>query len=66
VRDPQQWILNRVARAVGERHPLSPVTEDFIVFAFHDDFGYELAANLRFSGGIAASHIQARGLMPGG
>jgi hypothetical protein len=62
--DPQQWVLNRIAKAVGERRPLAPVTDDYVVFAFHDDFGAELRANLRFSGGAAASLLEQRGLMP--
>jgi hypothetical protein len=64
VDDPQQWVLNRIAKSVGERRPLATVTDDFVVFAFHDDFGSGLAANLRLSGGSAVSLLEARGLMP--
>jgi hypothetical protein len=63
--DPQQWVFNRIARTVGDRRPLGPVTDDFVVFAFHDGFGSELASNLRFSGGDAVLLLQAQALLPG-
>ena len=63
--DPQGWVFNRVARAVGEGHGLAPVTDDFVVFSFADDFGSELRANLRFSGGPATDLLEQRERMPG-
>jgi hypothetical protein len=62
--DPQRWVLNRVAKALGERRPLASVTDDFVVFAFADDFGADLTENLRFSGGPAFALLEQRGLLP--
>jgi hypothetical protein len=64
VSDPQQWVLNRVARTVGTQPPLVKTTDDFVVFAFVEGFGAELAQNLRFSAGRAFDLLQRRKLVP--
>jgi hypothetical protein len=62
--DPQRWVLNRVAKALGERRPLASVTDDFVVFAFADDFGADLTENPRFSAGPAFALLEQRGFLP--
>jgi len=63
--DPQRYVLNRVARRLGERPPPWPVTHDFVVFCFDEGFGDELLENLRFSASAeAAAQLTQRGLLP--
>lgn len=64
--DPRDYVLNRVAANVGADPPLPSVTDDFVVYAFTDDFADELAANLTFAATRqAAGLLRARGLLPG-
>jgi hypothetical protein len=45
----QRYVLNRVAARVGKRHPLNSVTDDFVVYAFAEDFEDEPLENIRFT-----------------
>jgi hypothetical protein len=65
--EPQRYVLNRVAARVGAEHPLRAMTDDFAVYAFDEDFGEYLVANIRFSASPdAVRRLEAKGLlMPG-
>jgi hypothetical protein len=65
--EPQRYVLNRVAARVGAEHPLRAVTDDFVVYAFDEDFGEDLVANIRFSASPdAVRRLEAKGLLTPG
>jgi hypothetical protein len=62
--EPQRYVLNRVAARVATEHPLRAVTDDFVVYAFDEDFGEDLVANIRFSASRdAVRRLEAKGLL---
>jgi hypothetical protein len=64
--DPQRFVLNRIARRLGQRPPPWPVTDDFVVFSMPaDGLGDDLLENVRFSARPdAAAKLVQRGLLP--
>jgi hypothetical protein len=60
--EPQHHVLNRVAARAAAEHPLRAVTDDFVVYAFDEDFGDNLVANIRFSASPdALKRLEAKG-----
>jgi hypothetical protein len=58
-------VLNRAAARVAAQHPLRSVTDDFVVYAFAEDFGEELIENIAFSAGPdIAGRLRAKGVLP--
>lgn len=64
--DPAGFILNQVARLIGEAPPKFPRTDDFVVFAFDEDFDLQLRQNIEYSStDEALLKLEAKGLLPG-
>lgn len=58
-------VLSAVGRALTERPPLSPVTDDFLVYAFDEDYGEDLLVNLHAAAPERVARLlRARGLLP--
>jgi hypothetical protein len=63
--EPRRYVLNRVAARVTAQHPLPSVTDDFVGYAFAEDFGEELIENITFSAGPEIAHrLRAKGVLP--
>ncbi len=69
--EPREEIANRVvlaavARVLTERPPLSPVTDDFLAYAFEEDFGEDLLESLRAAAPERVARLlRERRLLPG-
>jgi hypothetical protein len=63
--DPARYVLNRVAKELGRDPPIAPVTADFVVFVFDEDFADELRHNIEYSASdLALAELDRMQLLP--
>jgi hypothetical protein len=63
--EPGRHVLKLIARRLGAEPPISPVTPDFVAYAFDDRFDEGLVEDIRFSGSPdALALLERKGLLP--